>query len=98
MPKPRSDLERIEADPRRRKHLRRCELALRVTEAICTILMKRRGKQATITQLARRMKRSPKTIRWMLSAWDMKLSTLSDICDALGVRPEFKLVRIRKKR
>lgn len=82
----RTDYERAEADPERRRTLRREELMIEVTEALARAL-----EEAGITraEVARRMGRTRGHVTQLLGGGrNLTLGSVAEMADALGCRVE----------
>jgi transcriptional regulator with XRE-family HTH domain len=87
---PPTEYERAEADPARRRDLRREELILEVTEAL-TAAMEEAG--VTRAELARRMDRTRGHVTQLLAGGrNLTLGSLAEIADAIGCKIEVNVV------
>jgi transcriptional regulator with XRE-family HTH domain len=81
----RTDYDRAEADPERRRTLRREELMIEVTEALVRA-MEETG--ITRAEVSRRMGRTRGHVTQLLGGRNLTLGSLAEMVDALGCRVE----------
>lgn len=85
-------VERFEqSSPEHRRMFHYQQLILDVTEEICRV-MDRPDRRISRAMLARRMKCSVESVSLLLNGRTLNLRKLIDICDALKVKPVFRLV------
>lgn len=93
MTRPKTDYERIEADPAQRAALRKEELILAATCAISEELERQGVNKA---ELARRLGRTRGHVTQLLGGRNLTLGSLAEMADALGCRVEVSVTSTKR--